>query len=227
MLRPAKAFDSCAPGASGGVGGRLKDVYFDDRKWIVHGLVVETDSWLKNEVVLRPLAKHEISRLEAGDFASCRTQELLHSRCGTPALTSLGGGASLRFRVEHGEVPGLSPGDPSVRRMQSVIGHALEAVDGAAGSIADFILEDVGWSIQYLVVQTRSEAGKKQILVPPEWIGGIGSLQRCVFADIDRAGIERAPGYHPAQLEYAGYLAQVSAYYDSCVGRYSGHGGFL
>ena len=52
MLRTMKDLEGYAIQATDGHIGHLKDVYFDDQRWIVRYLVVETGHWLASRKVL-------------------------------------------------------------------------------------------------------------------------------------------------------------------------------
>jgi sporulation protein YlmC with PRC-barrel domain len=52
MLRTMKELEGYAIRATDGDIGRVKDVYFDDERWVVRYLVVETGSWLSSRKVL-------------------------------------------------------------------------------------------------------------------------------------------------------------------------------
>jgi|HubBroStandDraft_4_1064222.scaffolds.fasta_scaffold116279_1 hypothetical protein len=57
MLRSTKDLEGCAIRATDGTIGHVKDVYFDDEKWVVRYFVVETGSWLSSrKVLISPLA---------------------------------------------------------------------------------------------------------------------------------------------------------------------------
>ena len=52
MLRSAKDLYGYVIRATDGEFGKVHDVYFDDRAWTVHYLVVETGDWLLGRKVL-------------------------------------------------------------------------------------------------------------------------------------------------------------------------------
>jgi hypothetical protein len=52
MLERIKSLDGFAIGATDGVIGKLKDVYFDDQRWAVRYLVVDPGGWLGGRQVL-------------------------------------------------------------------------------------------------------------------------------------------------------------------------------
>jgi sporulation protein YlmC with PRC-barrel domain len=52
MLRTMKELQGYAIRATDGDLGHVKDVYFDDRQWVVRYLIVETGRWLASRKVL-------------------------------------------------------------------------------------------------------------------------------------------------------------------------------
>ncbi len=57
MLRSVKEMEGYAIGATDGVIGHVKDFYFDDEKWVIRYLVVDTGGWLSSrKVLVSPIA---------------------------------------------------------------------------------------------------------------------------------------------------------------------------
>ena len=57
MLQAIKKLDHCRVIATDGQVGTVRDVYFDDERWVVRYLVVETGSWLSaRRVLISPYA---------------------------------------------------------------------------------------------------------------------------------------------------------------------------
>ena len=57
MLRSIKDLEGYAISATDGAIGNVKDLYFDDRAWVVRYLVVETGAWLSSrKVLVSPIA---------------------------------------------------------------------------------------------------------------------------------------------------------------------------
>jgi hypothetical protein len=57
MLRNVQDLEGCAIGATDGVIGHIKDIYFDDHNWVVRYFVVQTGSWLSSrKVLISPIA---------------------------------------------------------------------------------------------------------------------------------------------------------------------------
>ena len=62
MLTTFKQLHDYSIGATDGVIGHVKDLYLDDKVWVVRYLVVETGSWLSSrKVLISPIAIGEIS----------------------------------------------------------------------------------------------------------------------------------------------------------------------
>ena len=51
MLRNSKDLRGCAIGATDGMSGEVKDLYFDDAAWVIRYLVDSTGAWLANRKV--------------------------------------------------------------------------------------------------------------------------------------------------------------------------------
>jgi len=57
MLRSIKDLEGYAVQATDGTIGHVKDIYFDDEKWVVRYFIVETGSWLSSrKVLISPIA---------------------------------------------------------------------------------------------------------------------------------------------------------------------------
>ena len=57
MLRNTKDLEGYAIRATDGIVGRVKDLYFDDKAWVIRYLVVDTGAWLAHrKVLISPIA---------------------------------------------------------------------------------------------------------------------------------------------------------------------------
>src|SRR5271154_3390170 len=65
MLQSIKQLEGNALGASDGEIGHVKDFYFDDQKWAIRYVVVETGSWLAGRAVL--ISPHAFGRLHQAE----------------------------------------------------------------------------------------------------------------------------------------------------------------
>jgi uncharacterized protein YrrD len=86
-------------------------------------------------------------------------------------------------------------GDPHLRSCNAVKGYHLIASDGEIGHVQGFLVDDLTWSIRYLVVNTSNWWVGHQVLVSPEWIERVSWENLEVTVALDRAAIQRAPVY--------------------------------
>jgi len=90
------------------------------------------------------------------------------------------------------------PGDPHLRSTSEVAGYSIHATDGDIGHVDDFILDEDGWSIRYLVISRSWWPGKKVVL-SPEWIERVSWEERKVFVPLTRDAIKDAPEWADPQ----------------------------
>jgi hypothetical protein len=55
--------------------------------------------------------------------------------------------------------------------LNSLFGSVVHAVDGDLGRIQDFLFDDCGWTIRYLVVETRTWFSSRLVLISPAAAG--------------------------------------------------------
>jgi hypothetical protein len=61
-----------------------------------------------------------------------------------------------RPRAEDIADPRRSDDDPHLRSIEAVTGYHVHASDGEIGHVADFLLDDVDWSVHYFIVDTKN-----------------------------------------------------------------------
>lgn len=86
-------------------------------------------------------------------------------------------------------------GDPHLRSCDVVTGYSIRATDGDLGHVQGFLVDDVTWSIRYLIVNTSNWWVGHQVLVSPEWISRIEWDESTVDVSLDREAIKGAPAY--------------------------------
>jgi hypothetical protein len=105
-------------------------------------------------------------------------------------------------------------GDPGLMSIDEVTGYYVEARDGDIGHVEDFLVDDQGWAIRYLVVDTRNWWPGKKVLVSPHWVKDISWSDRTVTFDTTRERIKASPEWDPKQFDRA-YEARLHAHYDA------------
>jgi hypothetical protein len=91
--------------------------------------------------------------------------------------------------------PSDDDGDPHLRSCNAVKGYHLIASDGEVGHVQGFLVDDITWSIRYLIVTTSNWWVGHQVLLSPDWIKQVSWAGSSVAVALDREAIKRAPIY--------------------------------
>jgi hypothetical protein len=188
--------------------GRVEDVYFDDRYWVVRHLVVDSGHWLRGRRVLIPPAAvrhvdHARRRLEV---ALTRAQVEHSPPIDTAKPVSRQHHVDLYdyfgfpydwtgAAVHRDALAGFEAGDAHLRSGRAVSGYHVRAVGGEVGPVEDFLVEVPSWGIRYIVVRT----GRGPVLVSPEWVGGVSWEGRRFDVDLSVEALREAPRYDPSR----------------------------
>lgn len=110
-------------------------------------------------------------------------------------------------------VPDQPEGDPHLRSIKEVTGYYVEATDGDIGHIEDFMVDDDGWAIRYLLVDTKNWWPGKIVLISPNWLRDISWTDRTAFVDVSRDQVKSSPEYDPAASLGRGYEERLHDHY--------------
>ena len=123
------------------------------------------------------------------------------------------------------EAPDLPPGDigspdaerttadPHLRSIATVTGHEVHASDGEIGHVKDFLVDDAGWSIRYLVIDTGDLLPGKKVLISPLSVREIDWEDESLHLDVDRQKVKNGPAYDPSISVDGAYDATFLTYY--------------
>lgn len=221
--------------------GAVKDVLFDDQRWFVRWIVVDTGGWMSERLVL--LAPDVLERLDGETrraTVACsraeieaapeidvhkpvsrqREQETMARFGWTPAwvFTGLEGEPPVVPQVfvpPPEETAGTEQiEDPHLRSAREVKGYAIRATDGDIGHVDDLVLDDEGWTVRYLVVDTRNLLPGRKVLLAPDWISRVGWEEQAVSVDFDREEVRSSPEYHPDELPTREYERRLYDHYE-------------
>jgi sporulation protein YlmC with PRC-barrel domain len=142
--------------------GSVHDVYFDQERWAVRYLVVDTGEWLAGKRVLVPPASVETALSSAKKLRLALTRE----------------------RVER--APPAEDGEPQLRSGAEVIGYGIEARDGAIGEVQDFIIDDKSWTVRDIVVDTLKWWPGGEVRVHPAYVERIDRGERRMHLRLTR-----------------------------------------
>jgi uncharacterized protein YrrD len=201
MLRTVKELLGCSIHATDGNAGRVADVLFDDRAWIVRYLVVDTGSWLKSRPLLIPAAAllkmdrtaHEVGvNMTREQVMQCRgletdmpvwrqMEQKYWDISSWPVLWFEG------FWTAVVTLNGKKPaGDPHLRSGSKVIGYRMWARDCAVGHLVDSLIDDGVWCLRDFVVETGHWHDARKVLVPLYLVQEVSWPMSTVFVDLPR-----------------------------------------
>lgn len=89
--------------------------------------------------------------------------------------------------------------DGVVHSTHEATGYSLEATDGSIGHVEDFLFEDTGWTIQFLVVDTRNWLPGRKVLISPDWIRQVVWGESRIVVDLSRDAVRASPEYDSAR----------------------------
>ena len=228
MLRSINDLKGTRIDATDGDIGHVEEFYFDDEKWAIRYMVVDTAAWIfGRKVLISPysvesldwndkvrvnLSKDQIKNSPDVDTTApiSRVYEREHNRYyGIPHYwggTGMWGGAAYPAPIPVGvdvgrevtEAERRAAENSHLRSSKEVTGYDIRAVDDSIGHVEDFIMEDDSWAIRYVVVDTGNVFSGRKVLIAPEWVESTDWSRSDMFVKLTRDQIENAPEYDPS-----------------------------
>ncbi|HLY54652.1 MAG TPA: PRC-barrel domain-containing protein [Stellaceae bacterium] len=104
-------------------------------------------------------------------------------------------------------------GDPHLRSIAAVTGYHVHATDGDIGHLEDFLVDDAGWLIRYITVDTGTWWPGQRVLISPRSVRTIDWAERLVRLDVPRQKVKDSPPYDRAATVDGAYDATFHGYY--------------
>lgn len=82
-----------------------------------------------------------------------------------------------------------------LRGGDEVKGYSIATRDGDLGAVHDYLLDEDGWKVRYMVVDTKRWLPGKLVLVAPTWIESVNWSDRKVVVDLTEEQLKSAPEY--------------------------------
>jgi uncharacterized protein YrrD len=203
--------------------GTLEDFYFEEDRWTVRYLLVDTGKWFSGKrVLISPMSvpdgwgkdgvRLSLTKEQVWNSPEIKEGELSYEG-ETQVLTYYGypdywGSASvwgnfdspaaLLARAPAVQSPAINKKeiDPEARHLRSInksTGYHLHARDGEIGHVDDFLIGQESWRIRYLLVDTSNWIGGRSVIVSPEKVAGIDKDHGLLHVAADRKAIKEAP----------------------------------
>jgi len=202
--------------------GTLEDFYFEEDRWTVRYLLVDTGKWFSGKRVLIspmsveggwgrsgvPLSLTKKQVWNSPEF----TEDALSRACESNVLAYYGypdywGAASIWGDYDSplalaartsSRIPASPPNsiDPEARHLRSIrksTGYHLHARNGEIGHVDDFLIGEQSWRIRYLLVDTSNWIGGRSVIVSPDTVERIDAERSQLYVAADRNDIAKAP----------------------------------
>jgi len=197
MLHKAGRLRGTDVHADDGYIGRVEDFYFDDAKWTIRYLVVNTKSWVTRHPVLIPIDAVRPNWGRAGFNLALTRDQVLNS----PEIdlrTALSRGDEERVLGHFGhplywKANGRTGAIPDVCSTREVTGVHVQASDGEIGHVDDFLINEASWRVEYLVLDTSNWIGGKWVLVAPKTLKGIDWPNATLRVGLTSEAVKESP----------------------------------
>jgi hypothetical protein len=243
MKRSISRLVGCTVRAKDGDLGRVEQFYFDDHKWVIRYMVVDTGRWLHGRQVLISTAALKEPKWKSRVFPVNITKEQvknspsidtdkpvsrqheakLHNYYDWPIYwtTGLEPYAGIGYPVpthlpqatKKQDLPLEKPADPNLRSTRQITGYYIQAIDGEIGHVEGFIVDDETWAIRYVVVNTHNWLPGRKVLVFPAWISRVSWDKSKVFVDLSHESVKNSPAFDPSKPVSRGYEERLFDHY--------------
>ena len=119
-----------------------------------------------------------------------------------------------RLVVEADVLSHLEGDDPHLRSLFAVKGYDIEAGDGGIDHLENVLIEDHGWGIRYLIIDTRNWWPGRHVLVSPYAVQQIRWLNKQIFLNVSREKVKASPPWAPLDLIDQAYEKRLHRHYD-------------
>jgi hypothetical protein len=201
--------------------GSVSDLLFDDVTWKTRWIVVDTGGWLMGRQVLLhtdtigiPNDKQKLlpvkltkQLIEASPDKSedeSVSQQMKASRSSYngwenswPGQYPMGGDMAFRFNDFNDD--GINRGDPHLRSVAAVTGYHIQASDGDIGHVESFLIDDDGWGILYLVIDTGNWWQGDHVLVSPAAVENIDWSNSKIHLRVTRGQVRSSRAWQSAE----------------------------
>lgn len=104
-----------------------------------------------------------------------------------------------------------------LRSMNELTGYSLKATDGNAGTVKDFLFNDMTWTVQYLVVDTGAWLPGRRVLLNPSALEQPDWSHQAFPLNVSKEQVEEAPHVSDHEPVSTQYQDQLHAYYGWAV----------
>ena len=100
-----------------------------------------------------------------------------------------------------------------LRKLHTLVGYKVEALDERIGSVDDFYFDDHSWTVRYVIVDTGSWLVGRRVLISTEAITAISSTPETVSINLTKEQIENSPTIETDQPVSRQHEMELQTYY--------------
>ncbi|WP_285547141.1 PRC-barrel domain-containing protein, partial [Dyadobacter frigoris] len=112
------------------------------------------------------------------------------------------------------------------RSLNSLTGYTMRATDGEIGKVKEFYFDDQTWTIRYLILETGSWFFGRKVLISPEALTGIDSVNCAFDVNITKEQVKTSPDIDTDMSVYRQQEELLFAHYPWTSYWGGGYGGF-
>jgi len=233
--------------------GKVSDFYFDQERFILRYLVIDTGHWLQHELTLISTEDFEDihykdkiievnmnkEELESGPsleknkpISKIMEEKVVHhydwplywssanlsgseaAPDNPPQRDKLFGYDDMSDEEKKAKEEEV---DSNLRSFNEIKGYHIHATDKEFGHLEDLFVDEEGWIIRYLLIDTRNLLPGKNVLIAPEWIDYISWDKEDIFVNKTKKEIKEAPEYREeatGHLVHREYEEDLHEHYD-------------
>ncbi|MFT4803598.1 MAG: hypothetical protein ACJAZM_000569 [Cyclobacteriaceae bacterium] len=239
MKRSIKSLIGFTLSATDGEIGKVREFYFDEYTWTIRYLVVGNVTWLSDRVVLISteallsvdwankkflvdLNKDQIENspdINTNEPVSRQEEIKLNSYYAWAAYWGpgyYGTGPTTDLKQEILE-QSVGAENNQLRSTYKVSGYSVTASNGKIGDVEGFMMDDVNWKINFMLIDIGQWLPGKKVLLSPDLIKKIDWKTASVIVNTTVAHVKQSPGYDPDQELNEAYSLALHNYYKSPV----------
>ena len=100
-----------------------------------------------------------------------------------------------------------------LRSVATLTGADIHAIDGEIGHVEDILVEEAGWRVRYITVDTKNWWPGEKVLISPRSVREIDWANRLLHLDVDQQKVKDSPPYNPAVTVDGAYDETFLTYY--------------
>lgn len=225
MLRSVKELLCYAIRATDGEIGQVHDLYIDDQTWLVRYLVVDAGHRLSGRRVLlsteclgRPDGEHPVLPVA---LTKCQVEHSPHVDTDKPVSRQkegelaryygwipywetsdplLGAGGAIGWAPLKEQDSDAPQGDSRLRSDREVMRYHIQAVEGLAGQVDDFVVSSESWGIRYIIADTGGWLPGKKVQIAPQWVGKVNWAERKIHVALAQETVKHCAEFDPNAL---------------------------